>query len=176
MPLLHAHDLDVMVLPQAVPGGVCDAFLAELVLAEEPGAGSGTFRRVLHEDHWLGELLFEAATRTNGPGGWSYDLLGVDGMHVVDHAGRGPMSWQDDRGGDEVRCAKLTVLLQLDPPVACEGGELELATGHPGVRQVDEVRRGSLVMFPSFVPYRFRSVRRGRRRVAVAIIGGPVFR
>src|SRR5262245_27808609 len=78
---------------------------------------------------------------------------------------------------------KLAASILLSEPAAFDGGELEIMTGvgmdHGVLTKPSHIapleRRGSGVVFPSFLIHRITPVTRGERLVLVARAGGPPF-
>lgn len=70
---------------------------------------------------------------------------------------------------------KLSMVIQLTNPNNYEGGELELQVHEPPNRE-DLKRRGTIIVFPSFVKHRVTPVTAGLRNSLVAWIEGPSWR
>lgn len=70
---------------------------------------------------------------------------------------------------------KLSMVIQLTDPANYEGGELELQVPE-SPRQEDLKRRGTVIVFPSFVKHRVTPVTAGLRNSMVAWIEGPSWR
>lgn len=70
---------------------------------------------------------------------------------------------------------KLSIVIQLTDPNNYQGGELELDVPEPP-KQEDLKRRGTIIVFPSFVKHRVTPVTSGLRNSLVAWIEGPSWR
>jgi PKHD-type hydroxylase len=68
---------------------------------------------------------------------------------------------------------KISMLVQLSPPDAYEGGVLEFGLSPPTTAARE---RGSLLAFPAWVPHRLSPIESGRRYVATCFVLGPPFR
>ena len=83
----------------------------------------------------------------------------------------GHYGWHTDLGlGNNGR--KLSVVVQLSDPGEYEGGDLEFNNG-----SIDTVmkKKGSVVIFPSYLLHRVTPVTKGTRRTLVLWINGPTF-
>ena len=68
---------------------------------------------------------------------------------------------------------KISMVVQLSPPDAYEGGVLEFGISPPTTAARE---RGSLLAFPAWVPHRLSPITSGRRYVATCFVLGPPFR
>jgi len=68
---------------------------------------------------------------------------------------------------------KISMVVQLSPPDAYEGGVLEFGLSPPATAARE---RGSLLAFPAWVPHRLSPIESGRRYVATCFVLGPPFR
>jgi PKHD-type hydroxylase len=87
----------------------------------------------------------------------------------------GHFDWHSDVGeGRLAERRKLTVVVQLSPPDAYEGGDLDLMPG-AGKRTADRAR-GTATIFPAFVLHRVTPVTRGERHSLTVWCHGAPFR
>jgi predicted 2-oxoglutarate/Fe(II)-dependent dioxygenase YbiX len=94
--------------------------------------------------------------------GWSFELKRY-------RPGQGHPLHVDLIAGASV--PKLGMSVQLSPSTGYEGGDLVLHPGQPAPRA-----RGSVVVYPSFVPHEVRAVTSGERWALVVWCWGPAFR
>lgn len=90
---------------------------------------------------------------------------------------RGHYTWHQDwfwRQGDYYQ-RKLSMVIQLSDPATYEGGDLELDC-REAPATADLRKRGSLIVFPSFVHHRVTPVTQGVRHSLVAWMEGPRWR
>lgn len=71
---------------------------------------------------------------------------------------------------------KLSVVIQLSEPDEYEGGDFEIDPQHPQPDPVDLRKRGTIIIFPSFLRHRVTPVTSGTRKSLVAWVEGPKFR
>ncbi len=94
-----------------------------------------------------------------------------EGMQVATYNSGGHYDWHSDFGTGSYSVRKLSLSIQLSDQNDYKGGELEfMATDELAPKQI-----GSLVVFPSFLVHRIRSVTEGQRVSLVAWISGPPF-
>jgi hypothetical protein len=67
---------------------------------------------------------------------------------------------------------KLSAIMFLSDPSEYEGGELWMITS-AGTNKVDENRKGSIIVFPSYLLYRFTGVTQGKLRTLMFWADGP---
>jgi PKHD-type hydroxylase len=89
----------------------------------------------------------------------------------------GHYDWHEDVfwESNNIYDRKLSMVIQLTEPTNYEGGELELQVAEPP-RQEDLKRRGTIIVFPSFIKHRVTPVTAGLRNSLVAWIEGPPWR
>lgn len=182
--LINGDEIPVAILPGVVGPELCDALLAELaprpLATGQTATGTGRRSRVtfLPDGHWSAGLLFELACRANGSVGWHVELTAPEAPQLAVYAAREHYDWHVDvvSHGDRVR--KLSVVLQLDPPGAYTGGELQLSRfGMPTPTPIELPAatrdRGTVLVFPSYQLHRVTPVVTGERRALVCWILGP---
>jgi len=69
---------------------------------------------------------------------------------------------------------KLSFIVNLSDPKTYEGGEIEFLNTDTSESNLNE--QGSILIFPSFLPYKIGKVTRGEKRIIVGCIHGAVFR
>jgi PKHD-type hydroxylase len=171
---------------EAFSAAECDAILAKFLPAGlRPGLlmqqqvpdtsvrkSSIRFVPFNEEDRWIFDRLAAAATLVNQE--LKFELKGFDeGFQLGRYAEGDFYDWHADLAADVSALRKLSLVVQLTPPEDYDGGELEFFP-HP-VRAPRE--RGTIVVFPSWMPHRVLPVTRGARySIASWIAGATPFR
>jgi PKHD-type hydroxylase len=165
----------------------CDAALAEVDwdLAEAAGI---TSQYMLNEDIrrtdvvWqdtmqpLGCVMQAHINSANVQAGWDYSLLGFEKTQVSKYRAenKGYYDWHMDCA-DPVNGIqrKLSCVILLNDASEFEGGILQLK----GMEDRNVLtKRGSIIVFPSFVEHQVTPVTAGTRYTAVTWASGPTFK
>lgn len=146
----------------------------------------------LRED-WIYDIVEKYVYKANTEAGWNFDIERMQSLQFGVYEDGGKYDWHFDMTGrvysekDAVApvfhglLRKVSFSLQLSAPESYTGGELELELGLPS----DEVRferpdpareRGTLIVFPSFVPHRVTPVTSGVRYSLVGWVCGKPWR
>ena len=90
----------------------------------------------------------------------------------------GKYEWHHDTfwGNDSKYDRKITVVIQMSDPEDYEGGVFELDGQYEGPNLQDLQRRGTVLVFPSFIPHRVTEVTKGVRKTLITWVEGPKFR
>lgn len=125
-----------------------------------------------HEPEWLFRrlaALFAEANRDFG-----FELVGfVDALQYAMYGADQHFDWHLDLGPGSTSARKLSMSIRLSGPDEYGGGALEFI-GMPADPQA--ARRGTAIIFLSFLGHRVTLVTRGVRRSQVAWAYGPTFR
>jgi PKHD-type hydroxylase len=70
----------------------------------------------------------------------------------------------------------MSIVIQLTDPSEYEGGDFEIDSQYPQLPKEEIREKGSVLVFPSFIPHRVTPVTKGVRRSLVSWIEGPKFR
>lgn len=126
------------------------------------------------ETSWIFDRIANYVLQANNEM-WDFDLTGFgDGLQYTKYfGGGGHYDWHSDVGYS-VPHRKLSMVVQLSDELEYEGGILQLNVGHDWL-EVSK-KRGSLVIFPSFVLHRVTPVTSGVRQSLVSWISGPNFK
>lgn len=125
----------------------------------------------------LVDSRFGQANRSNfGVDLDSYDFMN---MTTYEEDRQGQYVWHHDLFWDWAPYhRKLSCVIQLSCPNTYEGGDLQLDStacgGHPDPAEMRA--RGSIIIFPAFVPHRVTTVTKGVRHSLVAWMLGPQWR
>jgi predicted 2-oxoglutarate/Fe(II)-dependent dioxygenase YbiX len=86
----------------------------------------------------------------------------------------GKFSWHSDIGSGYTNMRKLSMIVGLSDPSEYEGGELKLFIN--GELNVGKLKKGEVVVFPSFVQHCVTPVTKGVRQTLVVFVSGPRYR
>lgn len=138
------------------------------------------------ENSWIFQRLNDSIDQYNEDF-YGFDLFGYDYFQYTVYEGekKGQYNWHSDllygsELGDTLHNSitrKLTLVMLLNEPgVDFTGGEFQLNTGKEDSAITIDLKRGSIVMFPSFVLHRVKPVLSGVRKSIVIWVEGPKFR
>lgn len=187
--------------PSLVDAATCDRIvdLGRSLADEAGGLRSSTEhhkRRTrvawIRED-WVYEVVERFVYKANVSAGWDFEVERMQSLQFGTYEEGGKYDWHFDMTGrpysekdavaPEFRglLRKISFSLQLSAPESYEGGDLELEIGLPSdpnrVECPDPAReRGTLIVFPSFVPHRVTPVTRGVRHSLVGWVCGRPWR
>lgn len=129
---------------------------------------------------WIFERINGVMLNTNAQY-WGFDLNGYEHFQysLYDSENRSRYDWhtdlilnQDMYTSCQVR--KLSIILLLND--GFEGGEFQINRGDPEQPVVPRVKKGTAVIFPSFLIHRVTPVTKGSRKSIAAFCLGPKFR
>jgi PKHD-type hydroxylase len=122
-------------------------------------------------NYWLEGILFNYATYANINANWNYSVDKAEGVQLTEYGQKGHYDWHEDwnpfDGKPLIR--KLSVVCLLTDPSEFEGGDFEFKSHNGGVVPL---KKGSVVVFPSFLSHRVAPVISGKRISAVTWILG----
>jgi len=130
---------------------------------------------ICEESEWIYEKLGRILRCMNGMY-WRYDIHGFheDLQYTVYHDDNSCYNWHvDNMMMSDMPPRKLSMSVQLSDPSNYEGGELQF---NDGDIHIGDNKRGSVVVFPSYVLHRVTPVTAGTRRSLVVWANGPGFR
>jgi PKHD-type hydroxylase len=161
------------ILDKFLPAGLKAGLLMQQQ-APDPSVRKSSIRFVPFnaEDKWIFDRLATVATAVNQD--LQFDLKGFDeGFQLGRYAEGDFYHWHADLAADVSALRKLSLVVQLTSPGDYEGGELEFFP--EPIRAPRE--RGTIVVFPSYMPHRVLPVTRGvRYSIASWIAGATPFR
>jgi len=166
----------------ALPDELCNLALAELDKKQLESASVGIEDPVLDtqarmsdvawtmDGHWLEGILFHSALRANKLSGWKFVMLDAQpgNVQLTRYPTGGYYDWHEDWSPfiDEPRIRKISVTALLNDDFT--GGEFEFYLD--GKEHAVKLKRGDVLVFPSFVQHRVAPVKTGTRNSAVAWI------
>jgi PKHD-type hydroxylase len=168
----------------AVSPEMCDMLLAERASLEEIQAKVGfsdeftanTSKRDskvcwARQNHWVESVMYNHALYANESAGWRYQMGRPQPVQLTSYGIDGFYGWHEDWAPllkhHDVR--KLSVVLLLSDPDDFEGGQFEFE-GHDPIK----MKRGTLIVFPSFLRHQVTPVTKGQRYSAVCWVTGPM--
>lgn len=187
---MHQSMYDVVWASNAFTEAECDAILQKYAATAmrpgllipkagdqevvDTGVRKSSICSVLHDEEtkWIFDRLRDIAAMVNQ--GLKFELKGFDeGLQLARYAEGEFYGWHADLGADVAAFRKLTLVVQLTSPAEYDDGEVEFFPSP--VRAPKE--RGTVAVFPSYVPHRVLPVRRGPRwSLAAWIAGATPFR
>jgi PKHD-type hydroxylase len=128
------------------------------------------------KSHWLYEKLAFMAHKCNIDN-WNFNLNSIidDIQYTEYHDDGGHYTWHMDIGPQGLNHRKVSITIQLSDPSEYEGGELQILS-HDDNHKVMEKKKGSAVLFPSFLVHRVTPVTKGIRRSLVLWVGGDSYK
>ena len=167
----------------AVSPEMCDMLLKERATLEEAQAVVGSDGGKIDplkrqstlcwakQNHWVESVMYNYALYANEAAGWRYHMGRPEQVQLTSYGVESFYGWHEDWAPlvkqDNVR--KLSVVLLLSDPDDFEGGQFEFADQGP-----IEMKRGTLIVFPSFLRHQVTPVTKGQRYSAVCWVLGPM--
>jgi PKHD-type hydroxylase len=127
---------------------------------------------IQEDSRWLYEKVWNTFQAVNR---WfRFDLFGlVDEIQFARYSVGDRFDWHLDTGGGQTSTRKLSMSVQLCDDDEYSGGDLEMCACP---RLEPRRRRGTIIVFPSFLAHRVTPITSGSRCSLVAWAHGPVFR
>lgn len=135
------------------------------------------------------QLLMEHINTINDVYGLSWDLTDIEDLQYSHYNEKGYSNWHSDTrpgpysdNAPEVlqgKIRKLSIILQVNDKNNFVGGEIEIVKGLPNEKDhIKEItlNKGDMLVFPSFVPHRVKSIDKGIRKALVGWVIGPPFK
>lgn len=138
-------------------------------------------RWVLHENEDFKEIFsfIERKFHEANANAFGADITFLPSLQFTEYDSKvvGHYDWHEDVFWESnyILDRKLSMVIQLTDPNNYQGGELELQVHQPPMQQ-DLKRRGTIIVFPSFVKHRVTPVTAGLRNSLVAWMEGPSWR
>ncbi len=126
------------------------------------------------ENDWIYSKLASLAINCNNENYW-FDLLGFHQELQLTRYSEGDFfDWHLDFGAGEISARKLSMTIQLSDPNDYEGGDLQFMINKEIVNTPR--KKGTIVIFPSFIIHRVTPITKGTRQSIVGWVSGPPFR
>lgn len=126
------------------------------------------------ENNWIYDKLANLAMHCNNERYW-FDLLGFHQELQLTRYSEGDFfDWHLDFGAGEISARKLSMTIQLSDEDAYEGGDLQFMINN----KVENAprKKGTIVIFPSFIMHRVTPITKGTRQSIVGWVSGPPYR
>lgn len=125
-------------------------------------------------NEWIYNKLAGLAINCNNERYW-FDLLGFhQNLQLTRYSEGDFFDWHLDFGAGEISDRKLSMTIQLSDPDDYEGGDLQFMINQNVVTAPR--KKGTIVIFPSFINHRVTPITKGTRQSIVGWIAGPPFR
>jgi PKHD-type hydroxylase len=121
-------------------------------------------------NHWIEGILYNYGLYACECAGWGFHLGRPEVVQLTAYDKDGFYGWHEDWAplvaSQVVR--KISVVALLSDPAEFEGGEFQFTEG-----TAVEMKRGTVIAFPSFLRHQVTPVTSGKRYSAVCWINGP---
>lgn len=127
------------------------------------------------ENRWIYEKVSAIVSIIN-TNHFDYDITGIThGIQLIEYSADSPIqghyNWHVDSGRGEPSHRKISLTVQLSDPSAYEGCELVINNHAENI--VGTKERGSVHLFPSYMPHKVSPITKGTRYALVIWIHGP---
>ena len=166
---------------------ICDKAIQEFELVDSTTATMGTEGEVTElsqrnttvrfagNNHWFGDLMYRHALLANAICRWDYNITGHENVQFAEYGEGQHYGWHTDTftlsGNDFDR--KISVVCLLSEQEDFEGGEFLMRLYN---EYRPELKKGTLLAFPSILEHQVLPVTKGLRKSAVIWAYGPRFR
>lgn len=160
---------------------MCDMLLKDRAKLEEVQASIGDGAKAdkskrdskicwAPQNHWIESILFNYALYANESAGWFFQVGRPEPVQLTAYEKNSFYGWHEDWApfSTDLPMRKLSAVLLLSDPDDFEGGKFEFDE-HGEV----EMKRGSLIAFPSFLRHQVTPVTKGTRYSAACWVTGP---
>lgn len=181
-------DKEIELIEQFSTGDLSEAKVAHDSIDIEKDIRESKIRfvRKEYENSWVFNKFNQIVYNINEEY-YGFDLYGYDTFQytVYDGMNQGHYDWHSDLLygidlGDTLHSSitrKLTMVMLLnEPDVDFTGGEFQLNVGRESEAATINMKKGSVILFPSFVLHRVKPVLSGVRKSLVIWVEGPKFR
>ena len=125
--------------------------------------------------NWFGLQMLDFGTFANTECKWNWDINEYEAVQFAEYAINQKYNWHVDNfplhGGNTDR--KVTVVCLMNDPFEFEGGLLQLRLYN---EYTPELKKGSIIAFPSVIEHQVTPVTKGVRYTATMWISGPRFK
>jgi PKHD-type hydroxylase len=138
------------------------------------------------DDKWIYHTIQQFVHKANKEAGWNFEWNWSESCQFTKYNLNQYYDWHcDSLDKDKERVRKISVTCQLNDPCEYEGGELEFdqRNYHPDERDVNkhlikcsDLKKGSVIVFPSYVWHRVKPVTKGVRYSLVVWNCGKAFK
>ena len=172
-----------------IPSVLCDIFVKEMEQLEpmdaqmNPEGNMMTDHSKRHTivraaDHWswFGAILYQNGLEANCKEGWEFIVDSQEQVQLATYEEGMHYNWHVDTFllSGKPHDRKVTVVCLMNDPSEFEGGELQLNVN--GQILEAQLKKGSVIVFPSYILHRVTPVTKGVRKSAVMWLNGPAFK
>jgi PKHD-type hydroxylase len=126
------------------------------------------------ENDWIYSKLAGLAINCNNER-YAFDLLGFhQELQLTKYSEGNFFDWHLDFGAGEISARKLSMTVQLSDSDDYEGGDLQFMINKEIVNAPR--KKGTIVIFPSFIMHRVTPITKGTRQSIVGWVSGPPYR
>lgn len=136
------------------------------------------------DQRWLYQTISPYISAANRNAGWNFEYSWFEPIQFTIYKKNQFYDWHQDAGRDVYKSKdlnwnnkirKLSIIVSLTDPKKYKGGELEIELpGKKNKINTLKLKRGTIVVFPSFIWHRVKPVKSGERNSLVNwIIGKP---
>jgi PKHD-type hydroxylase len=120
-------------------------------------------------NHWIEGILYNYGLYATQEAGWNYQLGRPEPVQLTAYDEDGFYGWHEDWAPFAIEpiVRKVSIVALLSHPEDFEGGTFQFEGGDI------EMKRGTVIVFPSFVRHQVTPVTSGKRYSAVCWINGP---
>ena len=126
---------------------------------------------------WIYERLMNMSLDANWQL-WGFDLHHIrDSIQYTEYRENegGEYKWHQDMGAYPLNYRKVSIVVQLSDESEYEGGELQIMKDSRDPITMPK-KKGSVILFPSYMLHRVTPVTKGLRKSLVLWVGGSTFR
>lgn len=163
---------------------LCDMLLKDRTKLEETAGGvggvggaDGVNKSIRDSDvcwapvnHWVEGIMYNYGLYAAEATGWGFQLGRPEPVQLTSYDKNGFYGWHEDWEplDNKATVRKISVVILLSDPTDFEGGEFQFDN-----LGTVEMKRGSVIAFPSFLRHQVTPVTSGKRYSAVCWINGP---
>jgi PKHD-type hydroxylase len=170
-----------------VPIEECDKAFSDLLAITPKDATMGkdgeakdhltrsTTVRFAPKDHWFGQVMLKFGNLANANCNWGWNIDNYEAIQFAEYGEGQHYHWHVDNfplSGASID-RKVSVVCLMNDPSEFEGGVLQFRLYE---EYTPELKKGSIIAFPSVVEHRVLPVTKGIRYSATMWINGPRFR
>ena len=141
---------------------------------EELRKSSVIFLKPSDKTHWIYERIANLAATCNAQN-YHFELNGfMQDLQLTNYESGEYFDWHMDFHSGEISHRKLSVTVQLSDDESYEGGDLQFMINN----RIESAprRKGTVIVFPSFILHRVTKVTAGKRNSIVGWVSGPPYR
>ena len=160
----------------------CEECPASKAEADGHNVDDGYRRSVVrwpNDDSELKDIIWNYGNDANGSA-FGFDIINKSDIQYTTYnsADKGCYNWHEDNefAKEGYYDRKLSVVIQLNDPSDYEGGKFEFDISGKVFSPEGFEKKGSVIIFPSFLKHRVTEVTKGTRNSLVSWIQGPHFR